>query len=227
MKLTKLALALAAVLAMAALMASAASALQYKSGATPVNISGAQSNTHTFAVDGQNVTCTNATFNKNGLATPANEVPGVVAAYGNCTVFGLSGSVNMGTCTFNFDNPNAGLNSTFDIACTSNANVNGNATNNGDMRIVAQLNNPNDPNNPFLLCEVHIESQNNLGTLTFMNDTPLAGRVRVGAGVSNLTAQKTLDGLACPLSGANTVNNATFNGNTDLAGGGGVNLEVS
>ena len=219
MNLTKLALALAAIAALTAFVGvSAASAADYTSSSSPVNLSGNQNTTHKFNVDGSNVSCTSATFTRNGLSTPANEVQGVVATYGNCTAFGFAATVNMGTCTYNFDTPNFFNNANIDVACTSNANITGNATNNGDARIVTNVLGSE--------CEVHVESQNNKGTLTFENNQPSAGDVLAKAAVTGLTAEKTKDNKLCPLSGIGTVNNSTYNGNTGITGDSSITLEV-
>ena len=220
MNLTKLALALAAIAALTAFVGvSSASALQYKSSSSPVNLSGNQTNTHKFNVDGSNVSCTSATFSRNGLATPANEVSKYVASYNNCTAFGFAASVNMGTCTYNLDTPNASLEANADLACTSNANVTGNATNNGDARILTNVFGSE--------CEVHVESQNNKGTITIINNFPGPGQVTTIIHTNNLTAEKSKDNGLCPLSGTGTVNNATYNGDTAVSGQAGVNYEVS
>ena len=221
MKLSKLALAFAAIAALTAFVGvSAASAAQYKSSSSPVNLSGSQNSNQVWTIDGQSATCTSATFAKNGLGTPANEVTGVAASYSNCTTFGFGGgSANMGTCTYNFDTPNAGLTANSDIACTNNTG--GNKTEEGGS-------------GPIILvmmvlggeCIVQIASQKDKGTLTFVNDNPVTGDVLVKAGFSGLTAVKTVDNGFCPLSGTGTVNNVTYSGEFGLTGPAGVNLEV-
>lgn len=226
MKWTKIALvALTALTAFAPVPT--ASAVQYKSSATPVDLSGNQNTQNVFSVDFQNVSCTSATFTRKGLATPANEISAVAASYNGCTAFGFAANVTMGTCTYNFDQPDINIIANVDIACTNNANVNGNATNNGDARINASVFGSE--------CEVHIESQNNRGRLDIANDNPVAGdfllRVSINpgnnGGVNALTAERTKDVGLCPLSGVGVQNTATYNGNVGVTGNGAINLEVA
>lgn len=219
MKLIKLAPALVAVLAISALTASAASAAQYKSSSSPVNLSGSQTSNHVFTIEGQNVSCTSATFAKNGLTTPANEVAKVVPIYSNCTTFGFAGSVNMASCNYNFDTPNAGLTANLDLICSNNSVGSGTPVSGaGGVTIIMMV--------PGGECEVHMVSQNNKGTLTFVNNNPAAGDVLVKAAVTGLTMQITADNGLCPLSGPGTVNNATYSGEFALTGPLGVNVEV-
>ena len=219
MKLAKPALALAAIAALTALVGvSAASAAQYKSSASPVSLSGNQNNTIVFSIHGQNLSCTSVILTRNGLATPANEVSGVVVSFSGCTAFGFAAAINMGTCTFNFDTPNAGLTATTDVVCTSNANVTGNATNNGDARILT---------NVFgSVCEVHLESQNNKGTITFVNNNPVAGDFLVMFALNSLTAEVTQDNGLCPLSGTGVTNTATLNGSMGVTGDGATTVSI-
>ncbi|HEU5253580.1 MAG TPA: hypothetical protein VFU16_09685 [Solirubrobacterales bacterium] len=220
MKLTKLTLALVAVLAMSAMMASAASA-NYQSSSSPVDLSGSQNGKHAFKVDGQAVECNVANFARKALSTPASEVQNIVANYANCTAFGFANaSVTMGTCTYNFDTVNGiwNFNANIDIACTSNANDN-EGVNTGDARIFSSVFGSE--------CEVHVESQNNKSELTFLNNTPVSGDVRVVAAVTGLTAQISKDNGVCPLAGTGVTNTATYNGNTDVTGDSSINLTVN
>lgn len=142
---------------------------------------------------------------------PANEIPKLKPIYNGCTAFGLEATVSMGSCTYNFDTPNATYVATVDVVCTSNANVNGNTLpNTGDVRIRASV--------LGQTCEVHIESQNNKSNVTFEDDNPEPGKVRVVAALTGITAEKVTDNGLCPLNNVGTVNNATYNGLTDLIG---------
>ncbi|HEU5253928.1 MAG TPA: hypothetical protein VFU16_11455 [Solirubrobacterales bacterium] len=231
MKLTKIAIALVAVLAMSALTASAASA-NYQSSAATVDLEGNQNGKHAFKVDGQAVECNVAKFTRNGLETPANEVSKVVASYSNCTAFGFAGaSVTMGSCTYNFDATTAGPMANVDFACTNNANDN-EGENTGDARIFSTVFGSE--------CEVHVDSveredpvnkvkgiNTNLSTLNFSNNEPGGGDVRVGAAVTGIVAEKTKDNGLCPLSGTGVTVNATYNGNTDVTGDGAKTISVN
>ncbi|HEU5253576.1 MAG TPA: hypothetical protein VFU16_09665 [Solirubrobacterales bacterium] len=219
--MTKLVLAITAITALTAFAGvSAASAAQYKSSSSPVNLTGSQASKQVWTVDGQSASCTEATFTKNGLATPANEVLGVVPSYSSCTTFGFGGgSVNMGTCTYNFDTPNAGLTANSDIACGSNTGGNGTIeSGNGPIILIMMVFGGE--------CVVQIASQKDKGTLTFVNNSPVTGDILVKAAFSGLTAVKTVDNGFCPLSGTGTVNNVTYSGEFGVTGPAGVNLEV-
>lgn len=220
MKLTKIGLALLVALALSALTASAATALQYKSSSSPVMLLGTQSAEAplVFKFDNSNVECSGATFEKASLTTPANEITGIDVAFTSCTGFGISVSTNWGTCGFKSGALDANRMANVDIACNSNANVNGNATNNGDIRVYGSI--------IGNTCEIHIETQNSKSTVTFVNNTPSGGKVRMGLALTGLIAEKTVDNGICQLNGIGVTNNATLNGNIDWSGTGGITWGV-
>jgi hypothetical protein len=192
MKLTKISLALAAVLAVSAVAASAAMAApeSFRSTSSPVSLLGEQTTgtNLVFTLDGQKVECNKAVFEKASLSTPATSVPGVSAAYSECTAFGfMNFEVNMGTCTYTFLQPNS-LVGNVGIFCGPEAGV----------------------HKPFIkirtsflgsVCETQI-SQNatneNLSKLEYKNN---GSTVDVSANVSGISVNKTVDSGACPLSG--------------------------
>lgn len=219
MKLTKFALAVVAMMALSALTASASSAELYRSTSSPMNLNGSQFPQHEFTIVGQNVYCVGAHFNRNALATPTSELSGVVASYTSCNAFGFANAtVNMGTCTYSFDTP-VELTSTVDIICSSNANVEGNATNNGDIRIFATVFGSE--------CEVHIQNQWNRAFAFWHNNNPTWGDVHVDTELIFIAAEVTKDNGLCPLSGKGVTNNGTYSGGTDLNGGESVGFEIS
>ena len=207
MKLTKIAIALAAVLAMSALVASAAAAAQYKSNASPVMLHGAQSGEGlVFSVDGQKTTCNTAEFNRASQATPANEVTGVVATYANCTTFGFAGStVNMGNCTYTFKQPTLveGMDykANFGIACgatpiTIKSSVFGSE------------------------CEITIgqTGNENLAHMLIHRLTTPPVALLITFTVTGMRVTKVKDNGLCPLSGTGVVNNGTLNGSVNFEG---------
>lgn len=107
-KLKMLGLALVAVMAMSAVAASGASALQFTAASYPVVVSGEQTagNTHVFTYAGREVTCNNAKFDAIGKeAGPSNEVD-VTPTYSDChaIVLGnkLPATVFHNECKYNF-----------------------------------------------------------------------------------------------------------------------------
>lgn len=211
MKLKRIGVVLVGVLAVFALSASAASAAQFKSNSSPVMTFGQDSGNHVFKVDGQAVACNSAVFEKASLATPANTVPGITAAYSNCTMFGFAGAtVNFGNCTIEILTPNATLNANVALRCgaspvTANVSVFGSE------------------------CSVSIgESGNtNLSGVSDANNNPSAGKVLVTANISGITVKKNKDNGLCPLSGAGTVTNGTYTGPTPVEGTSGVGISVA
>lgn len=205
MKLTKIAVALVAVLAMSALVASSASAaFQLKTNTAGKNaamVFGEDNGNHVFKVDGQSVTCTTAVFEKESIALPANTVPGVNASYNGCTAFGFAGAnVKMNNCTYTFNEINT-QNATNSFSGTV-ANVCG-AT---PIKVNANVFGSE--------CEVQIGGGGNNASLTNANYNNNATGVTITAAINNITATKTQDNGLCPLSGTGTVNNATYNGPT-------------
>ena len=218
MKLTKIAIALAAVLAMSALVASAASAAEFKSSKSPVMLNGVQKEQHVFAVDGQKVTCNTAEFNKASQATPTKNITGVEAKYANCTAFGFAGAtVNMGNCTYTFTEPNTtdgGANvhlwtSKVDIGCSGGTPITINSSVFGSECSVSVAANANPTEH--IIWEVDTTNGDIFGKIT----------------VGGIGATKNKDNGLCPLSGTGTTNNATYNGTATVVGTEGTTLSIS
>jgi hypothetical protein len=204
MKLTKISLALAAVLAVSAVAASAAMAApeSFRSTSSPVNLLGEQTTgvNHVFTLDGQKVECNKAVFQKSSLTTPATSIPGVSAAYSECTAFGfVNAEVNMGTCTYTFLQPNS-LVGKVGIFCGAES---------GGKKPFIKI------RASFLgsTCEAQV-SQNatneSLSKLEYKNN---GTTVDVTANVSGISVNKTADSGACPLSGTGA-GTATYTGPT-------------
>lgn len=86
--LKTLGLVLAAVFAMGAVMASAASAAEFHSAAAPVTLSGSQSTSHVFTTNAGTVTCKVATFSGSSSVKTTSEIT-MTPKYENCTAFGF------------------------------------------------------------------------------------------------------------------------------------------
>jgi lipopolysaccharide export system protein LptA len=95
-----------------------------------------------------------------------------------------------------------------------------------------------DPKNDFITlfsklfteeCEVRIGETSNtsLSTLSYANDTPKAGKVRVTANISGVTANKAKDNGTCPLTGTGATNTVSYTGTTDVEALLGANFAIS
>lgn len=202
-----LGIALVASLALTAVVASAASA-SFTSSSSPVTISGSQTTTHTFTVEGNAVTCTSATFSSASTATPASTVS-VTPVYTGCTAFGFAGAhITMNGCKYKFATPVSKV-GTVEFDCPT-----------PETKATVFV-------STFLTeCEVQIgEAGNN--KLEDVKFTNLAnGDVEVDATVSGITATKTKDVGLCPLNGTGTINNATYTGKTVISGDGAKTITV-
>lgn len=208
MKLTKIVIALAAMLAMSAVLVSAASAAQYKSNKSPVMLHGAQVEQHVFTVDGQKTTCNVAEFNKASQATPTNEISGVVATYNNCSAFGFAGAtVNMGNCTYTFKQPNA---------------LEGNITWTIGFGFFCSGGTPMTIKSSVFgsECEVTIGqtgNENLFHIVLHLNFNPWP-RIRFTFTLTPIRVTKIKDNGLCPLGGTGVVNNGTYNGTSEVEG---------
>lgn len=218
MKLTKIAIALVAVLAMSAVMASAASALQYKSTSSPVMLHGVQpageANQHVFTVDKQAVKCNVAEFNKASQTTPANEITGIVATYSNCVAFGFVGAtVNMGNCTYTFKAPTEVASMEFKsnvaLACGATPAVVKSSIFGSECEVtVGQAGNEN-------------LSESTTHEITITQDYFWTTHI-----TENITYTVVKDNGVCPLAGTGTRKTGSYNGNTEVEGTEGIGLSI-
>jgi hypothetical protein len=196
-----LGLALVAVLAMSAVVASAASASKFESAKYPVNLTGSQSTTHKFTAGGTEVTCKSATFK--GSASGASETQTIHPEYKECTAFGFLGATITTTgCDYKFHagaetgtNKHAG---TVDVVCEAGKAIKVSAS----------------------TCALEIKGQNGLSAVSFLNETSgaNAGKVTVGANVASIAYTTTQDGFLCPLAGTGNFNNGGYTGDTLVSG---------
>jgi len=211
-KLKALGLALVAVLAMSAVVASAANAgsLYNTNGTYPVTLHGEQEaeKTHVFTLtDNSNLTttCTTATFagTLSGTSSTATIHPtyGKATGAGNCTAFGLSAEITTTGCDYVFHIGNtitSGVyDGTVDIVCS------------GTNKIIIVAGS----------CEVQVGSQNGLATVTGNN---VAGSnpddVTITAEVEGIDYTVTKDGFLCPLSGTGNFTEGDYTGATTVKG---------
>jgi len=101
-KFKSLGLVLAAVFAMSAIGASAASAAQFHASVEPVNITGTQSTTHVFTTSAGTVTCKTATFTGT-QATKTSSTVTLAPTYKECTAFGfINVPIDVNGCAYIF-----------------------------------------------------------------------------------------------------------------------------
>ena len=171
-----LGLALVAVLAMSAMVSSAASAAEKftASAGKGTKISAEDTSNIKFTVTGNTVTCTKAVFTGTAPGESFTEVS-VNAEYSGCTAFGLNATVTgfgqhgeKEPCTFNLEAKGVA-----DLNCPAGQDVTVDA-------------------GP---CTVHVPAQPNLGTLTYTNN---GNHVDIGLNVTNINGNHT-DGFLCPL----------------------------
>lgn len=212
MRLTKIAIVLAAVLAMSTGLTSGASAHTLKSNVSTVSLSGTDTVNNVFTVDGQKVTCSEAKFATGSMAVPANQIT-MNTVHTGCTAFGFAGAtVNMGNCHTRFTTPdhfNTNEHTSYvDIVCKDTTGQNGGA------------NVINVKSSVFgSTCSVSIGEKTEIAHAWFIR--VLNKQFRLWMTLSNITATKNEDNGLCPLSGTGTVNNATYNGEVILSDNGG------
>lgn len=177
--------ALGALLAMAALAVTAASASEFKAGAYPVDVHGTQlgQNTITLTSDsGATVKCTTTTTS--GSLSAAGSTLQLHPTYSGCSAFGFgSASVNTEGCDYAFHLTGPASGGRFDgeasILCTEGSAI----------RITAGN------------CEVTIGAQKGLSTMGFRNMPGPQEHITAVWSVSGLSYTVDKDGFLCPLSG--------------------------
>ena len=195
-----LGLALVAVFAMSAVVASAASASEFTSAKYPVTISGSQSTTHKFTAGSTSVTCETATFA--GEASAASSTVTIHPTYSGCTAFGFVGATVTTTgCDYLFHSgaevSSEKFDGTVDVVCGEGKSI----------TIVAST------------CALEIKGQTGLSTVSFQNAAE--GKVTVGANVSSIAYTTTKDGFLCPLAGTGNFTNGGYTGDTSVSGNNG------
>lgn len=196
-----LGLALVAVLAMSAVVASAASAATFMSeGNVNAKVEADQSTTHTFSIEGNNVTCTTAHFETAGeIASPASSVT-VHPTYTGCTAFGFVGStVSTTGCDYVLTAPGkvegGKVGGNIEVKCGAGSKI----------VIVAGT------------CEVTVAAQSFTSGLTFENVAGPPKTVTLKAAVTGIASTKVKDGFLCPLNGTGAAS-GTYTGNTAVKG---------
>lgn len=98
-----LGLAVAAVFAMSAVVASAASAAPlFHAASSPTILTGTQTGNHVFDAASDTITCKKASFNGTVEGTAVESIK-AEAAYSECSFFGVNVAVNMNACQYEFN----------------------------------------------------------------------------------------------------------------------------
>jgi len=204
--LKSLGIAFVAVLAMSAVVASAAQAVpSYTGSAYPTTGTGSNlKGSEKFTTAGGTVEC-NSHF-EGTLASPGGPTLTVTPSYSSCEAFGfLSADVHENGCTYVFHASSriaeGHYSSTVDVSCPGS----------NKMVITAAT------------CEVQVGSQTGLSSVTTKNE---GTGVKVVPNVSEITMDVTKDGFGCPFSGTGH-SKGTYHGEVTLARVGGGSISVS
>jgi hypothetical protein len=193
-----LGLAVVAVLAMSAVVASAAMAENFHSESSPTVLSGSQTATHEFTTSVGTVTCTTATFAGEATGTSVSEVS-VHPTYEGCKLSGINISVTITTtgCNYRFYNV-ASKSGPTDIVCETGKSI--------------TVAGPG--------CTVTVGGQTGLNSVSYANEGAETSRtVKVTASVTGIAYST--KGFLC---GTSSKTNGTYSGPTSVKGltGGGV-----
>jgi hypothetical protein len=205
-KFTSMGLALVAVLALGAVMASGAMAAEFHSEATSTTITGTQTTTHKFTVGGGfgAITCKKATFSGTTSSTSTTSpTQTITPTYAECSdSFGRTATVNFGSCDYVFH----ATGGTVDLVCSS-----------GDVTIVIET-------GSTVECTVTLQAQNGINGQSYANGTGKNGKkdITETSSATNITASTTSSGgLGCGIANG-THTGGTYTGTTTLEGSSGI-----
>jgi len=186
---------LAAVLALSAVMASAASALgTFTAGKYPTTWTAVSAlGNDTFTVDGVPVNC--QAHSEGTLHGPSSHLL-VTVNYTNCKLGALGASVATSSCQYTFETP-AKVKVDHYTAPVQMACVAG-----GSITIKA-------PAATGETCHIAVTPQTPVGGVTIVDNTP-AGDVTVQANIAGIHVHIIKDSFGCPLAGTGTRTNAAY-----------------
>jgi hypothetical protein len=190
-----LGLALIAVFAMSAVVASAASAAEFKSEAATTFIQGKQSTENVFTVNSRTVKCTGAEFTGKQEGTSVVNLNGIHPTYTGCTAFGLESTVTTTGCNYDFTASSATAGAV-KVNCEAGKNIVVNAAG---------------------VCIVEIGTQTPAGGVDYTNQGSGTSRsVLVTSTAKEITATVTGPLLTCGTNGVRT--NGTYTGTVSTKG---------
>ena len=201
-----LGLAIAAVMAMSAMMASAASAVpQFTASAYPATVTGSNTKgSEVFTTEGGKVEC-DSHFVSHSLSGASSTLT-VTPTYTNCEAWGLPATVQTEGCTYVLhatEKVSSGVyNNHVDIVCPSGKSIKITTT----------------------ICIVEVKGQNGLTTVKTTNS---GGSVTVEPNVSSVAYTVTADRWACPFGGTGNKTDGKYTGHVVVSRVGGGSIEVS
>jgi hypothetical protein len=188
-KLKVLGLALVAVLAMTAVLASAAQATTtFTASESSGTVKATQTTEQVFTTEAGTVKCKTAT-QEGSFSSKSFTSLEVAPAYKECSAFGfLSATVTPGTCKYKFTGQASGTLATVDIVCPS-----------GDITVTT------------FGCVIHVEPQTGLNHVLFSNK---AGDVEATATISKVKYTAT---SGCPNGANGTTSDGTLTGGATVS----------
>ena len=196
--LKALGLALVAAFAMSAVVASAASAAEFRAESTPVTLTGAQEGQDVFETDAGEVECTEATYHGTQSVSPAASVE-VAPTYSGCSaLFGTPAEVIPNGCKYRFkitsETSATTSHGTVDIVCPVGKEIT--VTVKGTFGSSTHK------------CTVHIPSQNGIAGITYTSEGTKSGRyVMVDVNANTIKYSQTAGtGLGACSNASNTTN---------------------
>jgi len=207
-----LGLLVVAAMAMSAMVASAASAVEFHSDSTNTWLTNTTTTgtSHKFDAAGNNITCTTASFKSTQEAKTTSSIK-AEATYANCTFFGVAVTVSMGNCAYEFK-------ANGEVAVVDRTGLNCDSA-----KITFK--------GTFLgaSCHVEIGEQTGLKTATYDGASTAVGTVTVTPAVTGITYTAT--GGLCGETGTKTNGNytsgtTTMTGYVDTAGAEGASTPI-
>jgi len=201
-------LALVAVLALGAVVASSASASTFEAESYPVTLTGSQIGTDVFTTNAGTVSCTNATYH--GSSSAASSTVEVAPTYSGCTAFGfINTPIDVNGCKYLFHSgaKNSADNyaGTVDIVCPK-VETEGGTIHNTSIVVTGAG------------CTVTIGSQSGLSGITFVDNTTASPKKDVTTKIA--ISQKiayTVD-AGCSTTKAGSFTNGSYTGEATVTG---------
>jgi hypothetical protein len=186
-KLKALALTGVAALALCALAAPGASALEFTAAEYPITIKGAAEGDHVYEIGGGKVICRGGQFS-GSLSGPSATLT-LTSVYSGCTAFGFISTIESGGCDWALSANGAAA-----INCGANPLTYGAAN----------------------ICRTTIKGQSDLTTNTYTNGKPTANTITASTTITNLHAVVHGTAF-CPVATTTTTfENSKFTGSTTL-----------
>lgn len=194
-KIKALGLALMAVFAMSAIVAQAASAVDFESNASTTILSASGSN-HEFNVTGSEVRCATANFSGHVASSTTTKIT-ISPVYTGCTAF--AGFVSAKVTGFG----HYGEEDTCDYVMHASGEVDLECEGSAEVMIDAGP------------CDAHIPEQTGLGTVSYENVAN--GDIKATININSITVSHT-DGIFCTFSGSGEGKNGTLTGTSTVSG---------